>query len=309
MKVMIAFAFAALVFITPATAQYFSPGWSPGQAVPTAAPSPSSFQPVTGSLPSPREGEPRFSLSNILSTGPVSQLFGSLGLNVTERLENYNDVITNEELTEEEAKNRVWFLIITGSLAQASRISIFADNQFDEAYNTTIIEGDLPHVRWGRIDYMNVTYITTKWAIWHVPILVAVTERGNTLRFWRATQVRLRADLIREFLKSGMWEDTPPWQTNFAPGGNWEFLMEWQAIFMTKYYNTIGVLPRWVLYIMTGVLGSLIMNLFHRGGKPKPTKTEPAPPSGSTSTAIAPATSDATPVKGKGKKGKKSQLR
>jgi hypothetical protein len=83
--------------------------------------------------------------------------------------------------------------------------------------------------------------------------------------------------------------------------------MEWQAIFMTKYYNTIGVLPRWVLYILTGVLGSLIMNLFHRGGKPKPTKTEPAPPSGSK--AIAPATSDATPVKGKGKKGKKSQLR
>jgi hypothetical protein len=61
----------------------------------------------------------------------------------------------------------------TGSFAQASSISLFADNQFDEAYNTTVIEGDLPHVRWGRIDYMNVTYITTKWAIWkHVVLFV-----------------------------------------------------------------------------------------------------------------------------------------
>jgi hypothetical protein len=92
--------------------------------------------------------------------------------------------------------------------------------------------------------------------------------------------------------------------------------MEWQAIFMTKCYNTIRVIPRWMLYMLTGVLGSLIMNLVHRGGKPKPTKAEPTPPSGApesttsgTSTAIAPVTSDATPVKGKGKKGKKSQLR
>jgi hypothetical protein len=130
MKV-IAFAIAALASVAPATAQYFSPGWSPGQAVPTAAPSPSSFQPETGSLPSPREGDSRFSLSNILSTGSVARLFESLGLNITERLEaaranseiwdtriplitdeNYNDVIVNEVLTEEEAKNRVWFLVV-----------------------------------------------------------------------------------------------------------------------------------------------------------------------------------------------------
>lgn len=88
--------------------------------------------------------------------------------------------------------------------------------------------------------------------------------------------------------------------------------MEWQAIAMTKYYNIIRVVPRWALYILTGLLGSLIMNLVHRGGKPATTKTKPAPPPGTaestasgTSTAVAPATSVATPVKGKRGKGKK----
>ena len=54
----------------------------------------------------------------------------------------------------------------TASLGQGSGVSLYADTQFDEAYNTTLIENDMPHVRWGRIDYMNVTYLTTKWVIW-----------------------------------------------------------------------------------------------------------------------------------------------
>lgn len=37
---------------------------------------------------------------------------------------------------------------------------------FDQAYNLTQLEGDLPEVRWGRIDYINVTSITTKWGVW-----------------------------------------------------------------------------------------------------------------------------------------------
>jgi len=326
-----ALAVAALTFVAPSSAQYFSAGWTPGQAVPFDVPPASSFETDTTPLPPQREGESRFSWSYIQSTGPVAQLFNRLGINITERLEaaqanleiwdrriplitdeNYNDVIVNEALTEEEAKNRVWFLIITASSSQGSGISLYADKQFDEAYNTTLIENDLPHVRWGRIDYMNVTYITTKWATWNVPVVAAVSDRGNTLRFWRASQIRLRSEPLREFLKSGMWEHTPPWQTSFAPGGNREFVMEWQAIVMTKYYNIIRVVPRWALYILTGLLGSLIMNLVHRGGKPGTTKTNPAPLPGTaestasgTSTAVAPATSVATPVKGKRGKGKK----
>lgn len=49
---------------------------------------------------------------------------------------------------------------------KAEAVSKFVDKMFDSAYNISQVEGDLPHVKWGRIDYFNVTYITTKWNIW-----------------------------------------------------------------------------------------------------------------------------------------------
>jgi len=323
-------AFAALV--APTAAQYFSAGWTPGQAVPTVTPDPESFDPKSASLPQPRQGESRFSLSYLFSTGPAAQLFNHLGINITERLEaaknnseiwdgrvplitdaNYDDLIVNEVLTEDEEKSRVWLLIVTVPSMQGSSsgISLYADKEFDEAYNTTLIENDLPHLRWGRVDYLNVTYITTKWAVWNVPMLVAVSDRGQTLRFWRATQIRFKSELLREFFKSGMWEHTPPWQTSFAPGGSRERVMEWQAIIMTKYYDIIRVVPRWALYILTGLIGSFIMNLVHRGGKQETPTVKPAPMApaestvSSTSTGVARPTTSATPTKGKGKRGKK----
>ncbi|KAH8988479.1 hypothetical protein EDB92DRAFT_1870815 [Lactarius akahatsu] len=313
---LITLAFTALTLVAPSGAQYFSAGWTPGQAVPTVTPDASSFEPKATSLPPLREGESRFSLSYLLSTGPAAQLFDRLGINITERLEaaknnseiwdgrvplvtddNYNDLIVNEVLTEEEEKSRVWLLIVTASSAQGSGISL-----------TTC-----PYVRWGRVDYMNVTYITTKWAVWNAPMVLAISDRGQTLRFWRSTQIRLKSEYLREFLKSGMWEHTPPWQSSFAPGGNRESVMEWQAIIMTKYYNIIRVVPRWALYILTGLVGSFIMNFAHnRGGKPPAPKAKPITTAteatvSATSTAVAPPATNATPTKGKGKKGKNSK--
>jgi hypothetical protein len=87
--------------------------------------------------------------------------------------------------------------------------------------------------------------------------------------------------------------------------------MEWQAIAMTKSYNIIRVIPRWALYILTGFIGSIVMNFVHRGGTSGAAKANPSPPvdaqptvTGS-STAVAPSETRATPTKGKGKKGKK----
>ena len=90
--------------------------------------------------------------------------------------------------------------------------------------------------------------------------------------------------------------------------------MEWQAIIMTKYYNIIRVVPRWALYILTGLLGSVVMNFVHRGGKPGAPTAKPAPVAiaaepkvSGTSTGVAPPATSATPTKGKGKKGKNSK--
>jgi hypothetical protein len=127
-------ALVALAFAAPSCAQYFSAGWTPGQAVPTDTP-----EPISSSLgaestplpPPPPQAKPRFDLSYILSSGPVSQFLNRFGVNITESLEavraipeiwdsriplitddNFNELIVNEELTDEEEKHRVWLLIM-----------------------------------------------------------------------------------------------------------------------------------------------------------------------------------------------------
>ena len=89
--------------------------------------------------------------------------------------------------------------------------------------------------------------------------------------------------------------------------------MEWQAFIMTKYYNIIRVVPRWALYILTGLIGSFVMNFVHRGGKPETPTAKPAsvataaePTVSGTSTGITPPATGATPTKGKGRRGKNS---
>lgn len=54
----------------------------------------------------------------------------------------------------------------TTTSTQRTGLSAFLDEQFNEAFNESLIEQDLPNVRWGRIDYLNVTRLTTKWAVW-----------------------------------------------------------------------------------------------------------------------------------------------
>lgn len=51
-------------------------------------------------------------------------------------------------------------------MAQNDAMSRFADKHFDGTYNLSLIENDLPNVKFGRVDYLNVTYLTTKWAVW-----------------------------------------------------------------------------------------------------------------------------------------------
>jgi len=134
--------------------------------------------------------------------------------------------------------------IVVYSSVTASRqegISKYLDEVFDEAYNTTVIEGDLPDVRWGRIDYLNVTFLTTKWVLWQyvsppwftlcisgliffgacrAPYLVFATDRGQTLRFVKGNRLRLNVDAMRQFLKEEKWKTLEPWSSAYSPGGS-----------------------------------------------------------------------------------------
>jgi hypothetical protein len=47
-----------------------------------------------------------------------------------------------------------------------------------------------------------------------------ITDRGQTLRFWKASQLRLSDKIIRQFLLEEGWRSNPPWKTSYGPGGD-----------------------------------------------------------------------------------------
>ncbi|KAI0797113.1 hypothetical protein C8Q75DRAFT_743507 [Abortiporus biennis] len=305
--------FSALVSLSSLSvlvnAQYFSEGWKPGQAHPPrdaqwSPPPPSqtgslqdSVSPQSKATSSPAS---LFDVTNILQSGPVASLFGKFGINVTEGLEvakarveqqskvwderiplitddNYEDIIVNEQFeSPEEEEKRLWFVIITAQTGQSSAMSKFSDEAFDSAFNTSLVQGDLPDVKWARIDYLNVTYLTTKWSVWKAPYLMVIRNRGKDLYFYQATQIRLNEEILRDFLLNEQWKQTHKWDTALSPGGSYEYIMHYFAVFLTKLYNVMVVIPKWLLMIISGAVASLVMRLMHSNPEselPKPTQT------------------------------------
>ncbi|KAM5534813.1 hypothetical protein V8D89_011529 [Ganoderma adspersum] len=296
--------FSSLLCAASAHAQYFSAGWSPGQKAP-AAEQASSPEPVHTFDPAAHAAEATAAggqqpgiVDRLLTSGPVASLFGKLGVNMSDAVargglspwderiplvtdENFGEMIVNETLTAEEERERIWFLIVSVTGSQNSEISKIVDKSFDEAYNQTVIAGDLSHVRWGRIDYMSVTYLTTKWSIWTGPYLVLLRDRGQTLRFYKADRVRVSVDLIRELLTEELWRETPIWNSNFAPGGKREFVLEYYAIVMMHIFNVINRVPRFLLMIASGGVASIVMRILHRP-QPKDANKKKQPQPGAT---------------------------
>ncbi|EGO02129.1 hypothetical protein SERLA73DRAFT_177903 [Serpula lacrymans var. lacrymans S7.3] len=284
-----ALALLSAFFITSAHAQYFSAGWAPGQPVnyndeqsEVSDSGPQATSTLSAEKAAPTSIKQAL-IDNVLGSSTISTLSSLVGVNITERFnpsvlwderiplitdENYGDIIVNEELTEEEEEDRVWFLIITVTTGQPDGVSMFVDKVFDATYNLTQGLGDLPHVRFGRIDYLNVTSITTKWAVWSAPFLVVLKDRGQTLRFYKAGQIRLTDEILHAFLKEEGWKQKDPWKSAYGPGGEREYILDYLAIVFTKVYNVVVIVPKWLLYIVTGGLASLIVNWLHRDRKP-----------------------------------------
>ncbi|KAH0587995.1 hypothetical protein J132_10436 [Termitomyces sp. J132] len=270
-------------------AQYFSAGWTPGQPEPT--PANNGIPQELGHKVAPQGSATSisnlFDITTLLSSSLSVSLFSKLGINITERLEsalektkvwdkrvslitddNYHDLIVNEPLTPQEEQDRTWIIVISVTSGRQDGMSLFVDTIFDEAFNETVVAGDLPNVRWGRIDYLNVTSVTTKWCVWHAPYLVVLKDRGRTLRFYRPGNLRLRADALRSFLQNEEWMLTTPWSSVWAPGGDREWILDYLALIMTKIYNVVILFPRWLLFIISGSIASVVINFLH---KPPPT--------------------------------------
>ena len=159
------------------------------------------------------------------------------------------------------------------------------------------------------------------------PWLVVARDRGQTLRFYKGNAVRLNSTIIRNFLKDELWQHQEPWSSAFAPGGsrcapppalvliitdesNRELLMHYFALGQRTVYDYMVRVPKFLLMIITGALGSVVMRLMHRAPaeKPKPAvKPQPAvaPAAPAPATTATPAGSPAKKTPSKKKGGKK----
>jgi hypothetical protein len=284
-----------LALLASSNAQYFSAGWSPGQKQPEhqslkqPEPVPVAAEPVKATTP--LSLLKLFDTTTILKSGPSVALFNRFGINITERMEsaslakiwdervplitddNYEDLIVNEALTEQEEIDRVWIIAISVTSQRSDGVSKILDNVFDSAFNESQITGDLQHVRWGRMDYLNVTRITTKWAVWQAPYLVVLKDRGKTLRFYRPRNLRLQEDALLEFLKTDGWKATPPWSSSYAPGGSNEHILDFFAVWLTKIYNVTLLIPRWLLVFGSGTIASVLIGFLHKSPPDPPVAT------------------------------------
>jgi hypothetical protein len=232
-------------------------------------------------------------LHGVLTSAPVASLFSKIGIDISKTLENpdywderiplitddnYNDIVVNELLTEEEEEARTWAIIITVTGGESPRDSIskLMDQMFDDAHNESLVAGDLPSVRWGRIDYFNVTYLTTKWNIWSAPFLVILRKRGQELRFYKGHNLRLKEEELRTFLRAEDWKLTPTWSSPYAPGGSREPVLHYFAVAMARFYNLAVRIPRWLFFIISGAIGSLLLNLMHGSTAQRPAQRHEA---------------------------------
>lgn len=261
-------------------AREWTPGGHPEEKTPSGS--------ETGATP---PAETSFHWSQIFTQGPIGDALLKVGLNYTAAREeaerrkanmwdariplitddNYESLIVNESFSSEtEEKERVWFLIVTIQADQPRGLSQMFDEKFDEAYDISTKEDDLPHVKWGRIDYVNVTALTTKWVVWQAPRLVVLADRGKTLRFLGPNEVRLDVDAMRNWLKDKAYLDHQSWNTSFAPGGSNEWVLDYLTQTLSFIYGLTTRVPRVVLILATGAIGSFLVQFLHKGMAPKP---------------------------------------
>ncbi|CAE6366281.1 unnamed protein product [Rhizoctonia solani] len=276
-------------------AQYFSEGWTPGQPVPTETIGAETITPASTATPAAKWTWQEFSskhldLGKIVTEGPIATALSGFGINAVEQFElarkraaergwdervplltdsNYELLVKNETFDSPEgAEKRTWFVVVT--VGKQDTMSKLVDEAFDKAYQLALEAGDAEHVRWARVDYLAETEITTEWMVWKPPTLMVIRNNGNTLRFYQPSQIVLDPTLLHKFVAIDGWKETEPWSGPWAPGGSRQQYLHAYAVLSRRVYNLISTLPRWAILLVTGAIGSFILNFFHKDdGKKK----------------------------------------
>ncbi|QRW15768.1 hypothetical protein RhiXN_03769 [Rhizoctonia solani] len=234
-------------------------------------------------------------LGKIVTEGPIASALSGIGINAVEQLElarkraaergwderiplltdsNYELLVKNETFgSPEEAEKRTWFVVVT--VGKQDTMSKLVDEAFDKAYQLALDAGDAEHVKWARVDYLAETEITTEWMLWKPPTLIVIKDNGNTLRFYQPGQIVLDPAMLHKFVVIDGWKETEPWSGPWAPGGSRQPYLHTYAVLSRRVYNVISALPRWAILLITGAIGSFIINFFHKDdGKKKPSTWE-----------------------------------
>jgi hypothetical protein len=99
-------------------------------------------------------------------------------------------------------------------------------------------------------------------------------DRGQTLRFFRPQQFRSGTEVLHAFLAENGYELREPWRSSFAPGGQYEPAMHHFARLLEVMYDYVVLIPRWLFVGITGIAGTFLVNLFHRGDTKKAAEAE-----------------------------------
>lgn len=147
-----------------------------------------------------------------------------------------------------------------------------------------------------RLYYDSSSTFLTLFPRFSAPYLVILKNRGQTLRFYKPHQLRLKEDAMRTFLEHEDWKTTPPWSTPYSPGGSRlvinnpvfvetkpmtlsklrEYIMDFFAVWLTKIYNAMILIPRWLLFVISGSIASIAINFLHKpaAAAPKPARLQ-----------------------------------
>jgi len=296
----------AIGLLVSSSRAYLSEGWRPGQPATRYLTSTLSAPNAVPTIHGAPGGEPRkpwswkdlsnIGLESFLTSNAVSSVLVRFGINVTEHLaaaregiplrftdsiplitdENYEEAILNEQFSSpEEERDRVWAIFV--SIGSQDPISSYFDSTFDGAYNLTRDAADAPNVRWGRVDYLDVTEITTRWGIWKAPMLVIATERGDILRFFKPGSLRQMKtpEEMRSFIVNQGWATIAPWSGPWSPTGSRAGILAQYARFSAWAYRYISLAPRWLLLLITGTIASTLLQFLHTDKAPGPKAKKP----------------------------------